>query len=472
MFARDVPDLNEDLSTPPWMNSSTMQGSEDNNHSHDLEAEWMSPELYTRTPLSSDSGSGSSSLKNRTLAPNLTRRSHKKSRAGCFSCKGRKIKCGEEKPICKNCQLKELECQYPQQNGQSFLRGVLARRPQGPQEPLTSLHVANNFTLADMRLFHHFLTVAYPHLPVGNESVWVEEVPKFAFSESYEYLMHAILALGASHLNRMGPQKEYQTQAIVHRGHAIAGLNQALSKKHIAHGEADAMLAACYALTFQASYMDDGLTDFITMVRGCVLVTDRIQEEQAQTVFNLQPDLHFTALEPALRKLERLDQEFIVAGVDALNCVIPLLTSLMDFDFHRALLGVLQALKTSSREGYINFMSVYSVWYQLCADNFRTFMDSNNTIAQLLLAYFIAIQLMMVPVLQPLYHWPERKSSMPIQTLLGIVQWSEKIFRNIPDAFQSHLHWPKWVVATVQEEISNPEVERRILLLPEKLERS
>jgi hypothetical protein len=28
----------------------------------------------------------------RTLAPNLTRRSHKKSRGGCFNCKSRKIK--------------------------------------------------------------------------------------------------------------------------------------------------------------------------------------------------------------------------------------------------------------------------------------------------------------------------------------------------------------------------------------------
>lgn len=33
----------------------------------------------------------------RTLAPNLTRRSHKKSRAGCFNCKTRKIKVGTMK---------------------------------------------------------------------------------------------------------------------------------------------------------------------------------------------------------------------------------------------------------------------------------------------------------------------------------------------------------------------------------------
>jgi hypothetical protein len=36
------------------------------------------------------------------------------------------------------------------------------------------------FTLEDMRLFHHFILEAYPHLPVGNEKVWVRDVPAFA----------------------------------------------------------------------------------------------------------------------------------------------------------------------------------------------------------------------------------------------------------------------------------------------------
>lgn len=42
----------------------------------------------------SHSGSNEAAKKKtpRTLAPNLTRRSHKKSRGGCFSCKTRKIK--------------------------------------------------------------------------------------------------------------------------------------------------------------------------------------------------------------------------------------------------------------------------------------------------------------------------------------------------------------------------------------------
>lgn len=35
-----------------------------------------------------------------------------KSKAGCRACKGRRIKCGEEKPTCQNCTTKSLDCIY------------------------------------------------------------------------------------------------------------------------------------------------------------------------------------------------------------------------------------------------------------------------------------------------------------------------------------------------------------------------
>jgi hypothetical protein len=34
--------------------------------------------------------------------------------------------------------------------------------------------------MTDMRLFHHFLLDAYPHLPVGNDNTWLTHVPLLA----------------------------------------------------------------------------------------------------------------------------------------------------------------------------------------------------------------------------------------------------------------------------------------------------
>jgi hypothetical protein len=360
----------------------------------------------------------------RTLAPNLTRRSHKKSRAGCFTCKHRKIKCGEQKPKCANCVLKSLDCLYPTIPTDSSSTTTSSSKrnhttkdaactttasPTSASNALTkpsflsSSYHSPTFTLLDMRFFHHFLTTAYPHLPLGNDHVWVNEIPQFA--ESQPYLMHALLSLGASHLGRL-TGVDYRRESLTHRGKAIAGLNRALSSgaggadgdvdlggrggevmgvsggagdvmvRRVTRnwGESDAMLAACYALTFQASYMGDGLADFITMVRGCALTTGKIKDEGCLTAFNLQPDWHFKIMAPRLANLPCVDARLVEAGLRGLEGVRGpvVLGGSMEMEreddgsvvaeFHQALVEVLEALRESPREGYLGFAGLYSVW--------------------------------------------------------------------------------------------------------------
>ncbi|GAW14761.1 hypothetical protein ANO14919_041640 [Xylariales sp. No.14919] len=43
----------------------------------------------------------------------LSKRPHRKSRAGCKQCKKRKVKCDEAKPTCKACTLRKERCIYP-----------------------------------------------------------------------------------------------------------------------------------------------------------------------------------------------------------------------------------------------------------------------------------------------------------------------------------------------------------------------
>ncbi|KAI3320605.1 hypothetical protein HD806DRAFT_225470 [Xylariaceae sp. AK1471] len=43
----------------------------------------------------------------------LSKRPHRKSRAGCKQCKKRKVKCDEAKPMCKACTLRKEKCVYP-----------------------------------------------------------------------------------------------------------------------------------------------------------------------------------------------------------------------------------------------------------------------------------------------------------------------------------------------------------------------
>jgi Fungal specific transcription factor domain len=263
--------------------------------------------------------------------------------------------------------------------------------------------------------------------------------------------MHALLALGASHLTRVSSQSDYSTTAIVHRGQAIKGLNEALAKGTREYGESDAMLAACYALTFQASCMGDGMTDFLTMVRGCALVTEQIHKDQSHTAFNLEKDTHLRVMEPRFDHLPTLDPSLVLPATISLEALRPLLRRSMDQHFHNALLLVVLGLRESSKAAYLNFIRVYDTFFDMKHDQFNVFVDVNNITSQLLMAHMICIQMLMVPLI--LHEWPQRGSSSEAQVLLGMVEWGERIFERTPSNMGMYLEWPKEILNAVRREI-------------------
>ncbi len=94
------------------------------------------------------------------------------------------IQCQETKPECDNCVAKNLTCQYPTL-AQQRVKRVKTAEDVGDGIPNSVIlapmqSTPTVFTMKDMRLFHHFLTQAYPHLPLGNEKVWINDVPKIA----------------------------------------------------------------------------------------------------------------------------------------------------------------------------------------------------------------------------------------------------------------------------------------------------
>ncbi|KAI0555688.1 hypothetical protein F4679DRAFT_577813 [Xylaria curta] len=61
----------------------------------------------------------------------LSKRPHRKSRAGCKQCKKRKVKCDEAKPACKACTLRKEQCVYPNAPPPTLL-------PAAPHSPSSS----------------------------------------------------------------------------------------------------------------------------------------------------------------------------------------------------------------------------------------------------------------------------------------------------------------------------------------------
>ena len=64
--------------------------------------------------------------------------------------------------------------------------------------------------------------------------------------------------------------------------------------------------------------------------------------------------------------------------------------------------------------------------YELPPELFAHFLSPSNLPSQLLLSYFVSLQMLMVPL--AVYEWPERAESAKSRVLTGTVEWAEGIF--------------------------------------------
>lgn len=77
-------------------------------------------------------------------------------------------------------------------------------------------------------------------------------------STQYEFLMHSILGLAASELIATDPS--LAEAAMVHRLKSIQAIKRKLaaSDQGITYAEGNALIATCFALTFQSVILEDG----------------------------------------------------------------------------------------------------------------------------------------------------------------------------------------------------------------------
>jgi hypothetical protein len=167
--------------------------------------------------------------------------------------------------------------------------------------------------------------------------------------------MHAILGLAATHLS-VTSSANYTSKAINHRLIAIQGFNSALSRP-LKRGSADgdALLAACYALTFQSSYMQDGLalSEFLTMVRGCSIVSNRLATDGILSFFGITSEDHFKHMETKLENLPVIEDGLRMGAAKSLEALDEMCKKAGGVDqyFYNALQGVINGLSISSKLG-------------------------------------------------------------------------------------------------------------------------
>jgi hypothetical protein len=256
-----------------------------------------------------------------------------------------------------------------------------------------------------MRYFHDYMTTSWPHLPLEREEAWLNEIPILA--QQHEFLMHAILALGASHLHAR-TNLDLQKSVESHRSIAMRGLNSIASEENLetakdAGPRLTALLATSYLLSFSASYMGDSLSLFLVLVRACASITGQIVQANHLSPLlpwnarSLTADSHLEVMRRRLERAEQLPAGDVEEALQSLQRVeaecefVPFQRKLFD-NMKAALVNVDKPF-----EAYTHFVAIWTLFTTLSSDDFATFTSPTNDTSTVLQAHFLALESLMRP---------------------------------------------------------------------------
>ncbi|RSL76644.1 hypothetical protein CEP51_009778 [Fusarium floridanum] len=343
----------------------------------------------------------------------MPRKGHTKSRAGCICCKRRKVKCDEVAPQCGSCQRLGLPCEYLGKQNRSQSSSV-AR----PLRTTPAMYDAN-----DMNFFRHFLFEAYPPLPIDGFTVW-QQASKL--SHEFEFLLHAMLGLGASHLGLLTPN-DYNKVALKHRVTAIRELNRHLSKPNITKAGGEAAFAAMLVLTFQSSYMADGMVDFLTMVRGCWLVGYGSVGDLDETIFKT------FARSSYYEKIKALAQQ---------DDTVHYLDALIANQF-------CASVRRIAPFCYRELSFFYDVLGDLSSNDFAHFVDPQNHISQLVIMHTLVLDFVMSKkAVDEFGKTGIGRNGYDCRRAMSKV-WIEQIQGRLPAEYQEYAEWPVKLVKSL-----------------------
>ena len=162
------------------------------------------------------------------------RRTHKKSRTGCATCKARKIKCDERHPACLNCISHGVECPFlnpgivppqpPRASQSSSSRKSKSKSPippHGHSSPSTPFPLprveTDELPLLELELLHNFTIHTYSTLAADPAVCEFWRVNVVQLGLKCDYIMRAVLALSALHLAYHQPERRdfYTAQGIL-----------------------------------------------------------------------------------------------------------------------------------------------------------------------------------------------------------------------------------------------------------------
>ncbi|RPA98429.1 hypothetical protein L873DRAFT_1740733 [Choiromyces venosus 120613-1] len=236
------------------------------------------------------------------------KRRHTKSRNGCMTCRRRRVKCDEIRPICTNCTRRELDCVYaaycppasikPRRNGSTStssssvpiplaglarqLDAILLGIPPRSPSSLPNILISSK-DLDNLSLLHQFTIRTHKSFTNDGEyvkEIWRTKIPVIALQN--DFAMHALLATTALHSSHTADTSSpaasrYQIIAARHYDRALSSLRTAILKRSSQNAEAlfaASALIAIYAFACRTAPNETPrILTWIPLLRGITAIT-------------------------------------------------------------------------------------------------------------------------------------------------------------------------------------------------------
>ncbi|KAK7203846.1 hypothetical protein BZA70DRAFT_282221 [Myxozyma melibiosi] len=219
---------------------------------------------YT-SPSTSSASSASSASASASKAV-VRRKSHRKSKTGCVTCRQRRVKCDEQLPVCANCIRHKVRCDYADLSSDAIRDRHLAQIVEHIIDRLTAKSIASlrpfastrpfeGLSNTDMRLLQHVSICASKFVAVRPEHglIWKEVAVQAAQREPF--LLHAFLAVASAHASHLVKSDELFRLSLEHKTVALRGAQNAISV--FSRSDAENVLATSLLLSWQSFYTED-----------------------------------------------------------------------------------------------------------------------------------------------------------------------------------------------------------------------
>lgn len=294
-----------------------------------------------------------------------------------------------------------------------------------------------------------------------------------------------MLALSASDIAEHNPSPaspELECVAMSHRIKAIASLNDAIGKPLESIEQGNAMIATCFSLLFQSTLIDDGLVEYMTFIRGVLVVSMHMGQKNIGFLFEHMFD-QAQVVASELTDSPLIDPELAGRACRSLEQLSPLVKNPREVEFYGYLLSTARALFTSSQDGthlsfrsltplfslpcfisshsysptatnrtpiaYSNLAKIYALFsYFMSHEEFAFFIDPTNEAGKLLQAHFAALQLIMTPFTRRETIGSQNTRS-PQSRDGTTARWLVSL-HNIKPEMKIYYEWPIWVQQEVQ----------------------